>query len=254
MSTYKELETILRKLRFVETSEHLPELIKKGERQSLSYTSFLLEVMEYEQKRREEKLIEKRLKWATFPIYKTLDEFSLEEQPSLKKQQFNQLVDLAWLDQLYNLILLGPTGVGKTTLAIGLGIKAIYEGYKVSFISMGELVHVLKTEEITRKSQLRLKRIRNSNLVIIDDLMFMAMDQREANLFFHFINELYNQSSIILTSNKGPGDWGELLGDPAITAAILDRIIHRAEVIQLSGDSLRLKNRSTIFNKESVQN
>lgn len=253
MSTYKELEEILRTLRFVETSENLPELIKKAENRSLSYTGFLLEIMKYEQKRREEKLIEKRLKWATFPIYKTLDEFSLEEQPSLKRQQFNQLVDLAWLDQLYNLILLGPTGVGKTTLAIGLGIKAIYEGYKVTFISMGELVHVLKTEEITRKSQIRLKRIRNSNLVIIDDLMFMAMDQREANLFFHFINDLYNQSSIILTSNKGPSDWGELLGDPAITAAILDRIIHRAEVIQLSGDSLRLKNRSTIF-KETVQN
>lgn len=254
MSTYKELETILRALRFAETSEHLPELIKKAENQTLSYTQFLLDVMSYEQKRREEKLIEKRLKWATFPVYKTLDEFSLHEQPSLKKIQFNQLTDLAWLDQLYNLILLGPTGVGKTHLAIGLGIKAIHEGYKVTFISMGELIHVLKTEEITRKSQVRLKRLRNSNLVIIDDLMFMAMDQREANLFFHLINELYNQSSIVLTSNKGPSDWGELLGDPAITAAILDRIIHRAEVIQLGGDSYRLKHRSSIFDDKTVQN
>ena len=203
--------------------------------------------MTYEQQRRSEKVIEKRLKWASFPIYKTLEEFSLQEQPTLKKQSFNQLTDLAWLDQLYNLILLGPTGVGKTHLAIGIGIKAIQEGYKVAFISMGELIHVLKTEEMTRKSKLRLKRIREANLVILDDLMFMAIDRREANLLFYLINELYNQSSILLTSNRGPGDWGELLGDPALTAAILDRLIHRSEVIQLGGDSYRMKYRSTIF-------
>jgi DNA replication protein DnaC len=83
--------------------------------------------------------------------------------------------------------------------------------------------------------------------VIIDDLMFMAMDPREANLFFHLINQLYDHASIILTSNKGPEEWGELLGDPGITTAILDRIIHRAEVVHLSGDSYRMKHRSSIF-------
>ena len=247
MSIYTELQSKMKAVRLVESSDALPQLIKKAETQELSYSQFLLSVMTYEQQRRSEKVIEKRLKWASFPIYKTLEEFSLQEQPTLKKQSFNQLTDLAWLDQLYNLILLGPTGVGKTYLAIGIGIKAIQEGYKVAFISMGELIQVLKTEEMTRKSRLRLKRIREANLVILDDLMFMAIDRREANLLFHLINELYNQSSILLTSNKGPGDWGELLGDPALTAAILDRLIHRSEVIQLGGDSYRMKYRSTIF-------
>ncbi len=247
MSIYTELQSKMKAVRLVESSDALPQLIKKAETQELSYSQFLLSVMTYEQQRRSEKVIEKRLKWASFPIYKTLEEFSLQEQPTLKKQSFNQLTDLAWLDQLYNLILLGPTGVGKTHLAIGIGIKAIQEGYKVAFISMGELIQVLKTEEMTRKSRLRLKRIREANLVILDDLMFMAIDRREANLLFDLINELYNQSSILLTSNKGPGDWGELLGDPALTAAILDRLIHRSEVIQLGGDSYRMKYRSTIF-------
>ena len=247
MSIYTELQSKMKAVRLVESSDALPQLIKKAETQELSYSQFLLSVMTYEQQRRSEKVIEKRLKWASFPIYKTLDEFSLQEQPTLKKQSFNQLTDLAWLDQLYNLILLGPTGVGKTHLAIGIGIKAIQEGYKVAFISMGELIQVLKTEDMTRKSRIRLKRIREANLVILDDLMFMAIDRREANLLFHLINELYNQSSILLTSNKGPGDWGELLGDPALTAAILDRLIHRSEVIQLGGDSYRMKYRSTIF-------
>lgn len=119
---------------------------------------------------------------------------------------------------------------------------------------MGELVQTLKTEEITRKSQTRMKRIRNADLVIIDDLMFMAMDQSEANLLFHLINDLYNTASIILTSNKAPKEWGELLGDPAITTAILDRILHRVEIIHLNGDSYRMKHRKSIFEQESVTN
>lgn len=244
----EQLQQQLRSLRLAESASYLPTLIKQAESEEWSYQVFLSHLADYEQKRREEKQIERRLKWAAFPFYKTLDDFKLDEQQSLNKKQINQLKEFTWLDQLYNLILLGPPGVGKTLLATGLGIEAINHGYKVSFISMGELIHTLKTEEFTRKSQTRMKRIRDSNLVIIDDLMFMAMDNREANLFFHLINDLYDRSSVILTSNKSPNEWGELLGDPGITTAILDRIIHRAEVINFrENESYRMKHRSTIF-------
>ncbi|PGG93273.1 hypothetical protein CON73_08610 [Bacillus toyonensis] len=104
-----------------------------------------------------------------------------------------------------------------------------------------------------RKSQTIVKRVINADLVIIDDIMYMAMDQKEATLFFHIINQLYDHTSIIFTSNKGPEEWGELIGDPGITTAILDRIIHRVEVIHLNGDSFRMKYRSTIFQKEFDQ-
>ncbi|WP_026700754.1 ATP-binding protein, partial [Salibacterium aidingense] len=120
--------------------------------------------------------------------------------------------------------------------------------------SMGELVTLLKTETYVRKSQLRLKRIREADLVIMDDLMYMAMDHHEANLFFHLINHLYERSSIILTSNKGPENWGELLGDQGIATAILDRLLHRSEVIHLDGGSHRIKYRETLFDEKSVQN
>lgn len=254
MSQLNQVQDLLKSLRLAETSKNISKLIKEAETHEVSYTTFLLDILGHEKKCREEKLIEKHLKWATFPYLKTLNEFNVSEQQSLSKKQFNQLKELTWTEQLYNLILLGPPGVGKTHLAIGLGIEAIHRGYKVTFISMGDVIHALKTEEITRKSQTRMNRIRNSDLVILDDLMFMAMDQREANLFFHLINELYNKTSIIITSNKAPSDWGELMGDPSITTAILDRIIHRAEVIHLNGDSYRMKHRSSIFGSESVQN
>jgi DNA replication protein DnaC len=136
--------------------------------------------------------------------------------------------------------------MGKAT-SIGLGIEAINRGYRVSFVQMDELIRLLKTEEISRISRAKVKRMVGSDLVIIDDLMFMAIDRHEANLFFQLINKLYGQTSIIITSNKGPEDWGEILGDPAITTAILDRLIHKSEVVHLSGDSYRLKHRQTIF-------
>lgn len=249
MSQLTTLQDTLKSLRLGETANHLSTLLEKAELNNETYASFLLNVMSYEQKRREEKQVERRLKWATFPYHKTLEQFNLDEQQSLSKKQYNQLKELLWIEQLYNLILLGPPGVGKTHLAIGLGLQAIHQGYKVIFSSMGELIHTLKTEEITRKSQTRMKRIRTADLVIIDDLMFMAMNQKEANLFFHLINDLYNNACVILTSNKAPKEWGELLGDPAITTAILDRIMHRAEIIHLNEDSYRMKHRESIFGK-----
>lgn len=253
-STVNTLQNQFRHLRMVETANELPALLRNAEKLSWTYQEFLQEILKYELKRREEKNVERRLKWAKFPFHKTLDEFQIHEQRSLSTRQIKQLRELNWLEQQYNLILLGPPGVGKTHIAIGLGLEAIHMGFKVAFSTMGELVHILKTQEYIRKSQMQLNRIKESDLVIIDDLMYMAMDNREANLFFHLINALYERSSIILTSNKSPEEWGELIGDQGITTAILDRLLHRVEVIQLIEDSYRIKHRTTIFERKSVQN
>lgn len=246
-STVKELQDYFRQLRLAETAEELPELLREAEKASWTYLEFLEAITIFELNKREVKSIERRMKWARFPYIKTLNEFIIGEQTAITERQLTQLKEFSWLEQSYNLILLGPPGVGKTFLAVGLGIEAIHRGFQVYFVTMGELIQLLKTQEFTHKSQVQLKRLQASDLVIIDDLVYMAMDQREANLFFQLINHLYERSSIILTSNKSPENWSELMGDEGITTAILDRLLHRVEVIHMDGDSYRMKNRQHLF-------
>ena len=234
----EQLKNDMKRLKITEAAAVLEERLLEAQVKEPSYQVFLTNLVQHEINKREEKQLGRLYKLAAFPEYKPLDNFDLSEQQSLSKKQLKQLQELIWLEQAYNLILLGPPGVGKTCLSIGLGIEAI---------SRDELIRLLKTEEISRNSRAKVKRMVGSDLVIIDDLMFMAIDRHEANLFFQLINKLYGQTSIIITSNKGPEDWGDILGDPAITTAILDRLIHKSEVIHLSGDSYRLKHRQTIF-------
>jgi DNA replication protein DnaC len=241
---------MLKSLNLYYTASVLDSIIEKTIEKSMTCEKILDLLLKREIQARESNKLEKRLKQAFFPEYKTLEEFNLTEQKTLCERNINQLKELSWLEKGFNIIFLGPPGVGKTHLAVGVGIEAINNGYKVKFQTMADLVHLLKTQEISSTARNKIKRIVESDLLIIDDLMFMAMEKYEANLFFQLINKLHGQTSILITSNKSPEDWGDLLGDPAITTAILDRIIHKCEIINFyDDDSYRLKHRETIFKK-----
>lgn len=242
------IQQAFRQLRLAETAEELPALLRQAEKASWTYLEFIEALTSFELRKREEKSIEKRLTWAKFPYHKPLHLFQLEEQTAITARQLKQLCEFQWLEQSYNLILLGPPGAGKTLLAVGLGIEAIQKGFQVYFITMGELIQLLKTEEFTRRSQIQLKRLRASDLVIIDDVMYMALDQREATLFFQLVHQLYEQSSLILTSNRSPEEWTELVGNQGMMTAILDRLLHRVEIIHMNNESHRLKHQQKIFN------
>src|SRR5574344_1504159 len=158
-----------------------------------------------------------------------------------------QLSELTWIDGLYNLILSGPPGVGKTHMAIALAYHACEEGYKASYTTMQSLMQCLRTCEIDRRSKAKMNRIHKSNLLVIDEVGYLPITSTEGNLFFQLISELQEQTSIIITTNKGFEEWAEFLDDAALATAILDRLSYRCDRIQIAGKSYRLENRKSFL-------
>ncbi|WP_350342319.1 IS21-like element helper ATPase IstB [Proteinivorax tanatarense] len=240
-----------KKLKLDYLNTNASQVVQDADGKSISYQQFLLNILQEEMKLKEEKAQARRLKNAGFPTLKIIEDFDLDFQKSITQRQVNSLSELEWIDRMYNLIFLGPPGVGKTHLAIALGYRAVEMGYKVSFVTMNDLMHCLKTQEISRKSKGKINKVLSSSLLIIDELGYLPISREESNLFFQLITALHEQASLIITSNKGLEDWTELLGDPALTTAVLDRITHRCELFNMSGKSYRLAHRESFFEENS---
>ena len=240
-----------KQLKLASLSSEIDSIITDAQKNKISYLEFVKIMMEKEVKHREEKDKERRTKYARLPLSFNLDLYDFSLGDGIEKRQLNQLRELGWLEQNFNIILMGPSGTGKTYIAAGLCFDAVGQGYRAYFKSMEDLIRILKMKDITRNAAAEYKRIIKAHLLVIDDIMMFPVTQQDAIAFFNLVNELHDKASIVITTNKSPKQWADVIKDEVLTTALLDRLLYRCEIIKLSGNSYRMKNRKTIFENEN---
>ena len=237
----ERLRDHLTRLRLLKCRERLEALLQEAAAKELSYADFLDQVLSEEVASKVDKNILMRTSLARFPFVKSLEVFDFSYQPSLDKKQIQQVATCHFIEHGENVVLLGPPGVGKSHLAIGLGLKAIVLGYRVLFTTAAAMIATLTRALTDNRLEDKLKLYTIPRLLIIDEIGYLPIDRTEANLFFQLISRRYEKGPMILTSNQSFGAWGEVFGDRVLATAILDRVLHHAITINIRGHSYRLK-------------
>ena len=238
-----------KRLRLSGLTVNAQDILLKAQKESPSYDDFLSLVLELEVQGREEKQRLLRLKAAKLPLAHNLNMYDHSISNGLSATQLNQLRELHWVEESFNLMLAGPCGVGKTFIASGLCADAIDKGYKAYFRSMDELLTTLKLKNIVASAKREYKNLAAADVIVIDDLMNISVNREEGNLLFAFMNSIYESTSFIITTNKSPAEWARSLDDEVLATALLDRLLYKCELLQLKGKSYRMTNRKTIFDE-----
>jgi DNA replication protein DnaC len=226
-------------------ADHYPALAQEAADADASYTDFLERCLKAEQAERRSRSQAMLTKFAGFPAIKLIDDYDFKFAAGAPKKTVQTLQSMAFVERRENVIFLGPSGVGKTHLAIGLGYLATQAGIKVRFTTAADLMFQLeKAQQMGRFDQYMKRSLLSPHILIIDEIGYLPLLSNQANLFFQVIAKRYEHGSIILTSNLSFGEWDSTFaGNSALTAAMLDRLLHHAHVVQIKGESYRLKDK-----------
>lgn len=237
----EQLKKDLFRIRCRHILTNIESYLQQGREKELSNQQFLSYIMRNEVNSRNQTAINLKLKRSNFPSVKTFEEFDYKYQHSVTKRMVNEWLDFDWIDNRENKILMGPPGVGKTHIAISLGYAAIQKGYNVKFYTFNDLLDdmLIATNEQSLKEFI--KKLCKNELVIIDEIGYLPIKEISSSMFFKLVSELYEFRSIVITSNKLFQEWGSAFGDNVITSAILDRLLHHAQLVTMDGDSYRMK-------------
>jgi DNA replication protein DnaC len=236
-----ELPNLLEKLKMEHLEAQLDAVCEQAAQRQLDYKTFLSQALETEWQGRYQRGIEARLRQARFPWLKTLDQFDFDFQPSLDRRQVRELAGMSFVERAHNVIILGPPGVGKTHVSIGLGVKAVEAGYSVLFLTLENLMTRLVKAFHENRLERSLQQLTYPKVLIIDEIGYLPLSQLEASLFFRLVVRRYERASLIVTSNKSFLDWGEVFNDTVLATAILDRLLHYSTTLNIKGESYRLK-------------
>ena len=219
------------------------DLLERATTGNLQYEEYLALLLEEEVKRKRESSIKTKISKSRLPYLKTLEEFDFSYQPGLKEKEVIRLNSLEFIEQKGNVIFLGPPGVGKTHLSVGLAIKACIARYRVLFMTAQQLIEDLLLSKKDGSLVAKLMAYSRLHLLILDELGYMPITREQANLLFQLISMRYEKGSIILTSNYNFDEWGKVFEDNVVAAAIIDRLVHHASIFYITGSSYRLKNK-----------
>src|SRR5689334_24502546 len=241
--TAAEIAFLTRALKAPTLRESVPRLADRARAESWTHEEFLAACLQREVAAREAHGGEGRIRAARFPARKSLEEFDFDHARGLKRETIAHLGTLDFVTGRENVVFLGPPGTGKTHLAIGLAIRACQAGHRVAFATAAEWVARLADAHAAGTLQAELVKLSRIPVLIVDEVGYIPFEPEAANLFFQLVSSRYERASLIVTSNKPFGRWGEVFGDDVVAAAMIDRLVHHAEVISMKGDSYRLKNR-----------